>query len=174
MDTDTTDDATADNTDEAPDTGDDVDYKAEADKWKALARKHEARAKATAEKASKYDEVVESQKTEAQKSAERLAEAERLAHESKIRAVRAEVAALKGVPPELLSGTTEAEVEESATALLKFRGELRPDFGGGSRGSDVGGSRAQWTRADLKGKSATEIEAARREGLLDRVMGKRS
>lgn len=157
-----------------PDKGEEVDYKADAQKWKALARKHEERAENLAKKATKYDELVESQKSEAQKAAERLAEAEQIAKESKIRAIRAEVAALKGVPAELLAGETEAEIEESATMLLKFRGEVRPDFGGGNRGKDVGGNRAQWTRADLKGKSPAEIEAARREGLLDRVMGKRT
>jgi len=167
--------ATPTETQSASDTeSTDVDWKAEAEKWKSLSRKHEERAKANAEKATRYDDVIESQKTEAQKTAERLAEAELIAKESKIRAIRAEVAALKGVPAELLTGTTESEIEESATSLLKFRGEVRPDFGGGSRGKDVGGNRAQWTRADLKGKSSEEIDAARREGLLDRVMGKRT
>lgn len=158
----------------SPETGGEVDYKAETEKWKALARQNERQAKANFEKASKYDEVVESQKSDAQKSAERLAEAEKIAQEAKQRAIRAEVAALKGVPAELLTGTTEAEIEESATALMKFRGEVRPDFGGGNRGKDVGGNRVQWTRADLKGKTPVEIESARREGLLDRVMGKRA
>jgi len=154
-------------------TGGDVDYKAEADKWKALARQNEKQAKANAEKASRYDEVIESQKSEAQKTADRLAEAEKVAKDSKVRAIRAEVAALKGVPAELLTGETESEVEESASALMKFRGDVRPDFGAGNRGKAVGGERVQWTRADLKGKTPAEIEAARKEGLLDSVMGKR-
>lgn len=56
---------------ESPDTGE-VDYKAEAEKWKALARKHEANAKSNAEKAKKADELEESQKTEQQKVSDEL------------------------------------------------------------------------------------------------------
>lgn len=62
-------------------------------------------------------------KTEAEKTAERLAAAEKRATELEAKALRAEVAAAKGVPVGLLSGSTQAELEASADALIQFRGE---------------------------------------------------
>lgn len=97
-----------------------VDPKAEAEKWKALARKHEATAKANADKAKRFEEFEESQKTEMQKATERAEAAERKAAEVEARANRAEVAAAKGVPADLLSGTTVEELEASADKLLEF------------------------------------------------------
>lgn len=73
--------------------------------------------------AAKFNEWQESQKTEAQKQAERTAELERENAELKAGKTRAEVAAAKGVPSELLSGSTKEELEASADALIKFRGE---------------------------------------------------
>ena len=57
-------------TEQKPDTEQtpETDYKAEADKWKALARKHEEKAKANAEKAKGYDELRASQMTEQEKA----------------------------------------------------------------------------------------------------------
>lgn len=55
---------------DAPDTGANTDWQAEATKWKELARKHEDRAKSNAEKAKAYEDYLESQKSEEQKRAE--------------------------------------------------------------------------------------------------------
>jgi hypothetical protein len=74
-------------------------------------------------KADKLREFEESQKTEAQKAQERLEAAEKRAAELELKATRAEVAAAKGVPVELLSGSTQEELEASADALIAFRGE---------------------------------------------------
>lgn len=52
------------------------DFKAEAEKWKALARKHEEKAKANAEAAKRLGEIEDAQKSEAEKAAERIAKAE--------------------------------------------------------------------------------------------------
>jgi septal ring factor EnvC (AmiA/AmiB activator) len=73
--------------------------------------------------AAKFQEFQESQKTEAEKTAERLAAAEKRAVELEAKATRAEVAAAKGVPVGLLSGSTQAELEASADALIQFKGE---------------------------------------------------
>lgn len=73
--------------------------------------------------AAKFAEYEESQKTEAQKAAERLEAAEKRAAELEAKADRAEVAAAKGVPAELLSGSTREELEAAADALIKFKGE---------------------------------------------------
>ena len=74
-------------------------------------------------KADKLAELEESQKTEAQKAQERLEAAEKRAAELESKATRAEVAAAKGVPVELLSGSTQAELEASADALIAFKGK---------------------------------------------------
>ena len=74
-------------------------------------------------KAAKLAEIEESTKTEAQKQADRLAEIERENAELKTGKLRAEVAAAKGVPAELLSGNTKEELEAMADALIAFRGE---------------------------------------------------
>lgn len=74
-------------------------------------------------KADKYAVWEESQKTESQKVVDRAEAAERRVLELESRTVRAEVAAAKGIPVELLSGSTQEELEKSADALIAFRGE---------------------------------------------------
>lgn len=74
-------------------------------------------------KAEKFAEWENAQKTEAQKAQERLEAAEKRAAELELKATRAEVAAAKGVPVELLSGGTQEELEAAADALIAFRGE---------------------------------------------------
>lgn len=73
-------------------------------------------------KADKLAEIEESQKTEAQKAEERLAAAEQRAAELELKADRAEVAAEKGVPASLLTGSTREELEAAADALIEFKG----------------------------------------------------
>jgi len=77
-------------------------------------------------KAAKYAELEEANKTEAQKTADRLAAAEKRATELEAKALRAEVAAAKGVPAALLTGSTAEELEAAADALIAFRGEQKP------------------------------------------------
>lgn len=95
------------------------------------ALKAEREARAAAEKAAKdalakVKAFEDAQKTEAEKQAERLAEFERENAELKSAKTRAEVAAAKGVPASLLSGSTQEELEASADALIAFRGEVQP------------------------------------------------
>ena len=98
--------------------------------WKAEARKHEQRAKDNLAKAKENEsaaqrlaEIEDANKTELEKVAARAEAAEKRAAELETRSVRAEVAAAKGVPANLLSGSTQAELEASADALIAFRGE---------------------------------------------------
>lgn len=74
---------------------------------------------------AELDKIRESQKTEAEKVQERLDAAEKRAVELELKATRAEVAAAKGVPVELLTGGTQEELEASADALIAFRGEQK-------------------------------------------------
>ena len=81
-------------------------------------------------KAAKLAEIEETNKTEAEKTAERLAAAEKRASELELRSIRAEVAAAKSVPAVLLSGSTQEELEASADALIAFKGQsAKPSAG---------------------------------------------
>ncbi|WP_405373409.1 MULTISPECIES: hypothetical protein [unclassified Microbacterium] len=99
-----------------------TDWKAEARKWETRAKENLTAAKANEAAAQRLAEFEESQKTEAQKLQDRLAAAEQRAAEVELRALRAEVAADKGIPAALLSGSTKEELEASATALIEFKG----------------------------------------------------
>lgn len=104
----------------------DTDWKAEARKWEARAKENLASAKQNETAARRLAEIEEAQKTETQKSQERLEAAEKRAAELELRSIRAEVAAAKGVPAALLTGSTQEELEAAADALIEFRGEQKP------------------------------------------------
>lgn len=73
-------------------------------------------------KAAKLQEIEDAKKSDEQKAAERIAAAEKRASELESQVVRAEVAAAKNVPAELLSGSTKEELETYADALNEWRG----------------------------------------------------
>lgn len=73
-------------------------------------------------KAAKFDEAEAANKTELQKAQEAAQAAEKRAQAAESGLLRARVAAAKGVPVELLTGSTEAELEAAADALLAFKG----------------------------------------------------
>lgn len=163
-----------------------VDHEAEAAKWKALARKHErgqldalglkdtSELDALREAARRLTELEEADKTEAQKAADKAAEAEARATRAETELLRTKVAAEKGIPAteaDLLTGSTRAEMEAVADRLA---GLLKPGTPPAPTGSADGGPQGdppspvkQLTRADLKGMSAAEIVAARKAGQLD-------
>ena len=99
-----------------------VDYKAEADKWKAMSRKNEDSAKANAEKAKRLDEIEEANKTDAEKFQARAEKAEKALEERNTddeRAkVRDEVAKAKGIPASALRGTSREDFEQHADELI--------------------------------------------------------
>lgn len=107
----------------------DIDWKAEARKWESRAKENLTAAKANESAAQRLAEFEESQKTEAQKTQERLQAAEARAAELELRSIRAEIAAEKGVPAALLTGTTKDEITASADALITFRGEQNQQQG---------------------------------------------
>lgn len=99
--------------------------------------------------AAELSQIKDSQKTEAQKlQDERDAARTELESERSAR-LRAEVAAAKGVPVELLSGGTQDELEAAADALIKFRGDVpapspfpKADPSQGAKGTTAGGTNA--------------------------------
>lgn len=88
----------------------------EAAEWRVKAQEGKA---AT----TKLAELEESQKSEAQKLADRLAAAEQRATAAESKAERSRIAAEKGVPADLLVGDTTEALEAFADSLLAFRGE---------------------------------------------------
>ena len=99
---------------EAPKPTETVDF------WKSKAREQEKRAKANADAAAKLAEIEEAQKTEAQKTAERLADAERRAQAAERNAMRLQVIAETQLDPDLhefVFGDSEDEMRSRAEKL---------------------------------------------------------
>jgi hypothetical protein len=169
---------------------DPVDYEAEAEKWKALARKHERgqldalgfKSKDEIEElraaAKRLADLEEADKTEAQKAIDAAAAAEGRATKAETELLRIQVAIDKGVPlsdADLLTGSTREEMEKVAERLA---GLIKPGDPPKPAGSADGGPQGdppspvkQLTRADLKGMTATEIVAARKAGQLNDLTG---
>lgn len=160
--------------DGAAEKAQETNWEAEARKWKEMSRKNEARMKENAEKARLYDEAQEQGKTELQKALDKAEQAEARVKALEVQAVRAQVAAAKGVDVDLLSGSTLEELEASADRLLEWRGAQipkgAPSSDAGHRGDEIRSSK-QLTREDLKTMSAEQINQARRAGQLNDVMG---
>lgn len=158
----------------AEDTAQQVDWEAEARKWKELSRKNESRMKENAEKARLYDEAQEQGKSELQKAQEAAAKAEARAAAMEAEAMRAKVAAATGVDADLLSGSSEEELRASAERLLAWRGAQvpkgAPASDAGVRGDEIRAAK-QLTREDLKTMSVEQINEARRSGQLNHMMG---
>jgi hypothetical protein len=119
----TTTDTETQTTDTAATEGAEVDPVAEVEKWKALSKKNEARAKENAAAAKRLAELEEAGKTEAQKAADRITKAE-----AEVAAVPARVAeglrdalVTLGVVPEdrkiLLTATEPAALLEQVKAI---------------------------------------------------------
>ena len=158
----------------AEDTAKQVDWEAEARKWKELSRKNESRMKENAEKARLYDEAQEQGKSELQKAQEAAAKAEARAAAMEAEALRARVAAATGVDADLLSGSSEDELRASAERLLAWRAAQvpkgAPATDAGVRGEEIRAAK-QLTRDDLKKMSPSEIIKARKDGQLNDIMG---
>lgn len=75
-------------------------------------------------KATEFEKWQESQKTEAQRLQEERDKATADLASERAARIRAEVAATKGIPANLLSGSTQEELEASADALIAFRGDV--------------------------------------------------
>jgi regulator of protease activity HflC (stomatin/prohibitin superfamily) len=91
------------------------------DYWKQRSRENETKAKANAEAARRLAEIEESQKTEAQKTADRLAAAEKDAASARAEALRLRIASKFGIGDEdadlFLTGSDEATLTKQAERL---------------------------------------------------------
>lgn len=140
------------------------------EKLRKEAAKYRMDAKANAEAAKRLADIEEANKTAEQKQAEKLAQLQAENAQLQADMIRAQVAASKGVPADLLTGTTEEELNAAADRLLAFRGETAtppaPDFGAGDRG-DAPSKPKQLTRADMARMTADQIVAADDAGQFD-------
>lgn len=133
----------APNAETAPEAG------SEVEKWKALARKHEERAKANADAARRLAEIEESQKTEQQKLEDARAAAEKRAADTAAELARMKAVVKYGLTEDdlaLLGSGTPEEIEERAEKLaarLKVATPAAPPAAGlGAVGQPIGGGSA--------------------------------
>lgn len=96
----------------------DADY---VDKLRKESAKYRTEAKANAEAAKRLAEIEESQKSEAQKAADRIAALEREASEARSEALRARVSTETGVPVDLLHGDDEDAIRAAAKAAVEWQ-----------------------------------------------------
>ena len=110
------------------------DYRAEADKWKALSRKHEGQAKANADAAKKLADMEDADKSEVQKLTDKATLSDKAAADAQHELARLRVAMRKNLTEaqaKRLIGTTEEELEADADELLD-------SFGSKEAGSETG------------------------------------
>lgn len=113
--------------DDPPGGGGDPDWKAEAEKWRALSRKHEDDAKKNREAAARLKDLEDKNKSELEKAQEKAAAADREAAQLRLEVSRSRVALKKGLTEaqaKRLQGATEEELEADADELLKL---LKPE-----------------------------------------------
>lgn len=146
--------------------------------WKAEARKWETRAKADHELALKWREYEDTQKSEHEKLADELARAKEEASQASTELLRLKIASEKGITGEaleLLTGSTQEELEAKADKLLSLIADqskpkaLKPDE---NQGKPAPASLGQLTEADLKSMTPQEIMKAKADGRLDSLLGK--
>ncbi|AHH20849.1 putative bacteriophage protein [Nocardia nova SH22a] len=154
---------------------------AEANKWQALSRKNEARAKENADKAQKYTEIEEANKTEVQRLTDRVQKAETELQQARTLALRAEKSASTGVPMALIPSGTEDEMDSAIaayqgalSAALNSRNAQTPPAAPANLVTAPEGSTKvkQLTRADLQSMSPQEIVQAKNDGRLNELLGK--
>lgn len=174
-------------TEEQPDTGKEIDWRAEADKWKSLSRKHEGTAKQNAEAAKRLAEIEEAQKTAEQKAADKAAEADMKATKAQREADLLRVAMRKGLTEaqaKRLQGDTLEELEADADELLASfvrpvdpPVEDKPDASSRPKEKMKSGAIGpndkppQLTREDLKGMTPDAIVKAKAEGRCNALLG---
>jgi hypothetical protein len=137
-----------------------------------------ARTEALAEKARRFDELEEANKTELQKAQERAEAAERALEQTRLEAIRSEVALAKGLTTsqaKRLVGDSREALEADADELLADLKATAPSVAPssdaqGKQGEPVGQAKQIASRADLQGMTAEEINAARREGRLNSLL----
>jgi hypothetical protein len=107
-------------------TTDEKDWKAEAEKWRALARKHEGNAKTNASAAQELATIKDAQKTAEQRLNDQLAAAQVQLAEYRTRETRTNAALAAGLPPEMAEYITEAEPDSALEQAKRLAEHLKP------------------------------------------------
>lgn len=138
---------------------------------------------ADAEKARRYDEIEEANRSEIEKAQARAEAAEKELASSRLEALRTSVALQKGLTQtqaKRLVGSTLEELEADADDLLADLKASKPasspsSDGQGKRGEEVGQTNLQLTQADLDRMVAAKdhdgIAKARAEGRFNTLLG---
>lgn len=155
------------------------DLASELEKWKAMSRKNEARAKENESAARRLAEIEESNKTELERAIARAEAAETAVKERADADERAllvdDVAKTMGVNPKVLRGNTREELEEHAQ-LIKEEIPAIPtspgSFASGNVGEPIGAPAQITSVSDLQNMTPEQINEARVAGRLDQLMGK--
>lgn len=159
------------------------DPAAEIEKWKAQSRRNEARAKANAEKAQRFDEIEEANKTEQQKLLDRAEKAERESEVLRVLALRAEKSASTGVPMDAIPNGTEDDMDtaiatwkRTVEAAVAEALKTRPPAAAPSQIVTAADTTKvkQLSRAELQSMPPQQRLEAYRDGRLDELMGKSS
>jgi len=108
------------------DTSKTVDHAAEAEKWRAMARKHEAAAKTNADAAKRLAALEDGQKTEAQKLSDTLAEREVELAELRTEKARATAGAAAKLDPDLWEFITATEPDEALAQAKRLAKATAP------------------------------------------------
>lgn len=99
-------------------------------------------------KAEKFDAAEDAAKTELQRATERAEAAEKERDQARADAMRESVAREKGVPVDVLQGSSKEDLEASADALLAWRGEARRSGSLNPNGGFFSGASAGAATAD--------------------------
>jgi len=134
------------------------------------------------EKAKRLDDLEDAQRTEIERAQARAEAAERELNQTRLEALRAQVALDKKLTPsqaKRLVGATREELEADADELLADLKNTAPaaaasSEGQGKQGEVVGQTKQITSKDQLKSMTAQEIVAARRDGRLNELMGVKS
>ncbi len=143
---------TTEQADETKDTSSEtqeVDWKSEAEKWKAFSRKNEADFKQMKAKAAKWEEHEKAQLSETERLQAELDEARRELKQSQLTAMRNKIAGEYGVPAEHIHGDSEEELTESAKRLREFVESARPKRTSGDKGVRGDDIKSKDARTDI-------------------------
>jgi hypothetical protein len=152
--------------DKAPDPAAELaQLKAENAKLLALSRKHEARAKENFQAKQRLEQLENAGKSEAEKQSAMIAELQKEARDSRVEALKLRIAAEKGLTSEQAKFLPDLDDEVD---MLAAADSLLEAFGS----ADKGGQPTRQPKSNLTNPLADDDAAAKREALLNSLMGK--
>lgn len=160
--TDAPDDSPGDDT--SKDTPKPTDFEADAKKWKALALKHEAKAKANATAAERVKAMEMEGKSETEKLQALLEEERTKAHKATVEALKLRIAAEKGLPGNLAKFLPDVDDEVD---MMSAADELLEAAGGGQAAQP-----ARQPKSNLTNPLKDDDGATQRDAILAAMTGR--